>query len=96
MLIPVNPVEDRVDGQRTLWVAVPAASEEDSCFPGLSKDSLEHYRDSLGDAFIYFREEDIDWYFHQGVLTIELLRYYCECPVQLAPWSTSGTARERQ
>jgi hypothetical protein len=54
------------------------------------------YRDSLGDAFIYFREEDNDWYFHQGVLTMELLRYYCECPVQLVPWSTYGMARERQ
>jgi hypothetical protein len=33
MWIPANPVEDRVDGQRALWVAVPAASEEDSYFP---------------------------------------------------------------
>lgn len=34
-------------------MAVPAASEEDGCFPWLSKDSLEHYRDSLGDEWNY-------------------------------------------
>ena len=43
MWILANPVEDRVDGQRALWVAVPAASEEDSCFPWLSKDSLSGF-----------------------------------------------------
>lgn len=43
MWIPANPVEDRVDGQRALWVAVPAASEEDSCFPRLSKDGLSGF-----------------------------------------------------
>jgi len=95
MWIPANPVEDRVDRQRTSWVAVPAASEEDSCFPWLSKNSLEHYRDSLGDAFIYFREEDNDWYFRQEVFTMEILRYYRECPVELVLWSTSGMAGER-
>ena len=89
MWIPVNPVEDRVDGQRTLRVAVPAASEEDSRFPWLSKVRLERYRDSLGDAFVYFgQEEDNDWYFHQGVVTMELLRHYCKCPIELVPWST--------
>jgi hypothetical protein len=41
----------------------------------------------LGDAFVYFgEEEDNDWYFHQGVITMELLLYYCKCPVELVPW----------
>jgi len=93
MWIPVNPVEDRVDGQRTLRVAVPAAS--DGRFPWLSKYRLERHRDSLGEAFVY-KKRIMTGTSIKGSLQWNCCAIIASARSSSSPGVLSGTAGESQ